>query len=201
MPWIKDFDEDVVINRAMKVFWAKGYEATSITDLVEAMQINKGSLYNAFDSKKALFTRVLLKYDRENRQATLENLEALDNPALAIATLFDALIDESKADKERKGCLLVNTALDLPNQPEEIQRMVSGALLDFERFFSRVLRLGQKRGDFAIDLDIKETAQWLVTQVVGLRVLARGAFGVSGLNAIRSQVLRHLARSIAPPRS
>jgi TetR/AcrR family transcriptional regulator, transcriptional repressor for nem operon len=193
MPWVKDFDEDVAIDRATKVFWAKGYEATSIADLIEAMKINKGSLYNAFVSKQALFTRVLLKYDRDNRQASLENLEALDNPALAIESLFDALIDESKADKDRKGCLLVNTALDFPNQPEEIQRMVTNALLDFERFFSRLVRLGQKRGDFAVDLDIKETAQWLVTQVVGLRVLARGAFGAAGLNAIRSQVLRHLA--------
>jgi TetR/AcrR family transcriptional regulator, transcriptional repressor for nem operon len=193
MPWVKDFDEDVVIDRATKVFWAKGYEATSISDLVEAMQINKGSLYNAFDSKAALFTRALLKYDLENRQAAMEQLEALDSPLQAIKALFDSLVKESSADKERKGCLLVNTALDLPNQPPEIQRIVSSALLDFENFFKRVVKLGQKRGDFASDLDPKETAQWLVSQVVGLRVLARGVFGASGLHAIRSQVLRHLA--------
>jgi TetR/AcrR family transcriptional regulator, transcriptional repressor for nem operon len=192
MPWIKDFDEDVVIDRATKVFWAKGYEATSISDLVEAMQINKGSLYNAFGSKAALFTRSLLKYDLENRQAAMEQLESLDNPQLAIKALFDSIIKESSADKERKGCLLVNTALDLPNQPPEIQRIVSSAMLDFENFFKRLVKLGQQRGVFAGDLNAKETAQWLVSQVVGLRVLSRGVFGASGLNAIRTQVLRHL---------
>lgn len=192
MPWVKDFDEEVVVNRAMNVFWAKGYEATSMTDLVEAMQINKGSLYNAFGSKKALFTRALLKYDRENRRSFLENLEALDAPLLSIKTLFDALIEESRADTQRKGCLLVNTAQDLPNQSEEIQRMVSSAFLDFEAFFKRAVRLGQKRGEIATDLDAGEAAKWLLTQVVGLRVLARGAFDVAGLQAIRSQALRHL---------
>ena len=192
MPWVKDFDEEVVVDRAMKMFWAKGYEATSMTDLVEAMQINKGSLYNAFGSKKALFTRALLKYDRENRQCLLENLEALDAPLLSIKTLFDALIEESRADTQRKGCLLVNTAQDLPNQSEEIQRMVSAALLDFEAFFKRAVRLGQKRGEMATDLDAGEAAKWLLTQVVGLRVLARGVFDVAGLQAIRSQALRHL---------
>ena len=193
MPWGKDFDEEVVVDRAMKVFWAKGYEATSISDLVDAMQINKGSLYNAFGSKKALFTRALLKYDREFRQGALEELEALDSPLLAIRTLFDSLIEESRADKQRKGCLLVNTALDLPNQSADIQGMVSSALRDFESFFRRSIKLGQKRGEVAAGLDADETAKWLLAQVVGLRVLARGTFDVAGLRAIRSQTLHHLA--------
>lgn len=193
MPWVKDFDEELVVDRAMKVFWAKGYEATSISDLVEAMQINKGSLYNAFGSKKLLFTRALLKYDRENRQGSLEKLEAMDSPLLAIKTLFDSLIEESRSDRQHKGCLLVNTALDLPNQPTEIHGVVSSALRDFEAFFRRSIKLGQKRGEVAAGLDADEAAKWLLAQVVGLRVLARGAFDVAGLKAIRSQALSHLA--------
>lgn len=193
MPWVKDFNIDIVVDRAMKVFWAKGYEGTSMSDLVDAMQINKGSLYNAFGSKKALFTATLLKYDRDNRQASLENLEALDSPLLAIKTLFDALIEESISDTQRRGCLLVNTALDFPNQPEDIQHMVSSALRDFEAFFRRTIRLGQTRGEIASSLDAAETAKWLLSQVVGLRVLARGVFDDASLKAIRSQTLHHLS--------
>jgi len=190
VPWVKDFDVDDAVDRAMKVFWAKGYEATSISDLVKAMEINKGSLYNAFGSKKDLFTRAFLKYDVENRQATIRQLEAMDDPVRAIEVLFDGLIAESLDDAERKGCLLVNTALDLPNQPQDIRDMVTSALDGFEAFFERRIRDGQKIGRIPASIDAKEAARALLTLVVGLRVLARGTFGAAGLEAIRAQALR-----------
>lgn len=190
MPWVKDFDVDDAVDRAMKVFWAKGYEATSISDLVKAMEINKGSLYNAFGSKKDLFTRAFLKYDVENRQATIRQLEAMDDPVRAIEVLFDGLIAESLDDAERKGCLLVNTALDLPNQPQDIRDMVTSAMDGFEAFFERRIRDGQKTGRIPAGIDAKEAARALLTLVVGLRVLARGTFDAAGLEAIRAQALR-----------
>jgi len=193
MPWVKDFDVDEAVDRAMKVFWAKGYDSTSISDLTEAMQINKGSLYNAFGSKKALFTQALLKYDRENRQAAIKQLEAVDDPITAIRTLFDSLIAESQADAERKGCLLVNTALDLPNHTEEIQRMVTAALQDFEQFFVRMIERAQERGEVPATLDAREAAKSLLSQVVGLRVLARGAFDAKSLKAIGTQALERIS--------
>lgn len=115
MPWEKSFDPEEAVDRAQKVFWAKGYEATSLSDLTDGMGINKGSLYNAFGSKKALFMRALLEYDRDNRQKSLTQLEAIDDPVIAVTTLFDGLIAETMADSEKKGCLLVNTALELPH--------------------------------------------------------------------------------------
>ena len=193
MPWVKDFDVDAAIDCAMKVFWAKGYDSTSISDLTAAMQINKGSLYNAFGSKKALFTQALLKYDRENRQAAIRQLEAMDDPVAAIRTLFDSLIAESQSDAERKGCLLVNTALNLPNHPEDIQRMVTSALQDFEQFFVRMIERAQERGDVPAKLDAHEAAKSLLAQVIGLRVLARGAFDVKSLKAIGTRALEQLS--------
>lgn len=193
MPWVKNFDVDSAVDSAMKVFWAKGYDSTSISDLTEAMQINKGSLYNAFGSKKALFTQALLKYDRENHQAVIKQLEAMDNPIAAIRTLFDSLVAESQADAERKGCLLVNTALDLPNHSEEVQRMVTAALKDIEQFFLRTIERAQECGEVPANLNAREAAKSLLTQVVGLRVLARGAFDAKSLKAIGTQALEHIS--------
>lgn len=193
MPWVKDFDVDAAVDSAMKVFWAKGYDSTSITDLTEAMQINKGSLYNAFGSKKALFIQALLKYERENHQAVLKQLEAMDDPVAAIRTLFDGLIAESQADTERKGCLLINTAIDLPNHSEEVQRMVTAAIEDIEQFFVRTIERGQERGQVPEKLNAREAAKSLVTQVAGLRVLARGAFDATSLKAIGDQALEHIS--------
>lgn len=190
MPWVKDFDVDEAVDDAMKVFWAKGYEATSISDLTGAMKINKGSLYNAFGSKKALFIRALLKYDRDTRQRAFRDLEAMDDPIQAIEAFFDGLIAESKADTDRKGCLLVNTALELPNHDDDIGDMVRATLKDFEQFFERMVTLAKARGEAPSDLDSGDAARSLIAQAFGLRVLSRGAFSIASLEAIRTQAIR-----------
>ncbi|MDC0660552.1 TetR/AcrR family transcriptional regulator [Leisingera sp. SS27] len=195
MPWEKSFDIDDATDRAMRVFWAKGYEATSLSDLVEGMGINKGSLYNAFGSKRALFDRAILKYDRENRQAALEDIIKIDDPTQAVRTLFDGLIAESIADMDRKGCLLVNTALDLPNHEGDIKEVVTSAFGDFEKFFAKLVRRGQELGQVSKDINPEAKAKALLTLVVGLRVLARGAFEPSDLYAIRDEALSVFGKS------
>jgi TetR/AcrR family transcriptional repressor of nem operon len=187
MPWEKNFDTDEAIDKATQVFWAKGFEATSLADLLKEMGINKGSFYNAFGSKKSLFTQSLLKYDREQRRQVLEQLSSLQDPILAINTLFDALVEQSLADVERKGCFLVNTALDLPNHDEDIQKTVKKGLNDFEAFFEQQVRLGISTGAIPDRVNITVTAKGLLTLVVGLRVLARGVFDQPSLTAIKTQ--------------
>ena len=190
MPWEKSFDLDDALARATKVFWAKGYEATSMADLVAGMGVNKGSLYNAFGSKKELFTRALLQYDRDNRQSILVQLEALDDPIVAITRLFDALIAESIADTEKKGCLLVNTALELPNHTDDVREIIGAVIDDFEAFFKRQIKLGQKRRVIPKKVKANDTARSLLSLLFGLRVLARGDFNASGLWAIKRDALR-----------
>ncbi len=80
MPWEKNFDLDIATDKAIQVFWKKGYEGTSMSDLIDAMGINKGSLYNAFGSKDELFNRALLRYDQLNRQEALKQLNKLEDP-------------------------------------------------------------------------------------------------------------------------
>jgi len=190
MPWEKSFDLDNALDRAIKIFWAKGYEGTSMADLVDEMGINKGSLYNAFGSKQELFTKALLKYDRDNRQKKLEQLEALDDPVKAITKFFDGLIEESSADKEKKGCLLFNTALELPNQTHEVHEAVGFAINDLEAFFIRQIKSGQKRGDLAKSLKPNPTAKSLIALLVGFRVLSRGAYTVKELKTVKDSALK-----------
>ncbi len=192
MPWEKEFDMDVAVDRAMDVFRAKGYAATSISDLQTGMGINKGSLYNAFKSKANLFAVALDKYDRDNRQQLLRDLDGFDDPVAAISALFDALIDQSMQDKQFAGCLLINTALDLPNQPDSVRAFVTDAMADFEAFFHRKIVAGQRLGTISPAIDPTQTAKSLLSLVVGLRVLSRGVFDRDGLTAIRDQALRLL---------
>ena len=189
MPWEKTFDINDAIDRAMEVFWAKGYEAASLADLMKAIGINKGSFYNAFGSKRALFIKSLVKYEREQRHDILLEFEQLDDPVEAISRLFDELIKQSFSDAERKGCFLVNTALDLPNHDSEIQKTVKDGLKGTETFFEGQIKLGIERGVIPEHIDAKLNAKGLLTLLVGLRVLARGVFDQESLAAIKAQAM------------
>ena len=189
MPWEKTFEIDNAIDRATEVFWAKGYEATSLADLLKAIGINKGSFYNAFGSKKKLFTQSLLKYEREQHQQTLAQLESLEDPVVAIDKLFDLLIEQSRTDKEKKGCFLINTALDLPNHDDDIKRAVKKGLKVAESFFERQVALGISTGAIPKRVDPEVTAKGLLTLLVGFRVLARGVFDRVDLSAIKTQAI------------
>lgn len=190
MPWEKTFDVDVAIDRATEVFWEKGFESASLADLIKATGVNKGSFYNAFGSKKKLFTASLLKYEREQRRDALAAFSALDNPVLAIDQLFSMLIEQSLTDVKKKGCFLVNTALDLPNHDEDIQEAVKKGLKGTETFFEQQLALGIARNEIPASVDPKRDAKGLLTLLIGLRVLARGVFDKTSLESIKAQALR-----------
>lgn len=192
MPWEKNFDLDVALDKAIKVFWKKGYEGTSMSDLINAMEINKGSLYNAFGSKDELFNRALLRYDRLNRQKALAQLREIEDVREIITMFFEGLITETKEDAEKKGCFLVNTALDLPNQSAEIQKIVTEALKEIEEFFIEIIEKAQKAGQLEKKINAKEKATSLVALIVGLRVLARGTYEANSLKAIKTQALQLL---------
>lgn len=192
MPWEKSFDEDDAVAKAMNVFWAKGYEPASIADLIAGTGVSRGSLYNAFGGKKQLFIKALLKYDQENRRAMLSELEAMDAPKRAIAALFDGIVAETLADNEKKGCFLVNTASELGTHGEDVSRIVSNGLREFEGFLRRSIEVAQARKEVPASVDPEATAKSLFAMIVAIRVLGRGAFDESALNTIADQALRLL---------
>jgi len=189
MPWEKSFDTDQAIDRATQVFWAKGYEATSLADLMNAMGINKGSFYNAFGSKKKLFTESLLKYDREQRKQFFADLSAMNDPVTAITKIFDELVGQSLSDKELKGCFLVNTALDLPNHDKDTKGTVTRGFKEVVSFFKAQIELGQTSGVIPSEINPDITSKGLFALLVGLRVLSRGAYDYESLKAIRTQAV------------
>ncbi|WP_298840257.1 TetR/AcrR family transcriptional regulator [uncultured Roseobacter sp.] len=190
MPWEKTFDLDEAIDRATEVFGKKGYDATSMSDLTAAMKINKGSLYNAFGSKKELFDRSLARYDQKNRAATLASLRQRSDPVAAIEAFFDGLIEDARNDPRNLGCFVINTAQDLPNQPPEIVRIIQESLEDIELFFREMVKKGQKTGQVPDTTDPVSTAHALLSMLVGLRLLSRGAVGVPVLEGVRDGAMR-----------
>src|SRR5579863_6774149 len=113
MSRMKDFDENEVINKAIAIFWHKGYNGTSMQDLVDGLGISRSSLYDTYGDKHALFVRALESY----RETACNNLSKIisESPTAkaGIQRLLEYTIKELVGDKQQKGCFLVNAAVEV----------------------------------------------------------------------------------------
>ena len=173
MPWQKQFDTDQALAKAMSAFWAHGYEATSVQDLVAAMGINRGSLYATFGDKRALFIAALRRYDGQYRKAWIADLSRSASPRAAILDAFEGAISAALDKGSRDGCLLVNTALELSPHDEEIAGLVAKSFQEMELFFRDMIAQGQASGEIPARIDPVDTGRALLSLFIGLRVLAR----------------------------
>ena len=107
-----EFDSDKVIEKAMQTFWQKGYENTSMADLVSVTGLQKGSIYNAFGSKEKLFTLCLERYGKSSRDKYYKG----DDPRSYLINFFNRLIDEGSRDDFTKGCMIMNSCLEFSDQ-------------------------------------------------------------------------------------
>jgi len=141
-------------------------------DLVEKTGITGASLYNAFGDKRALYERALDRYVEGSVADRMKRCEQLP-PREAIAAFFDEIVKRSLADQDRKGCMLVNAALDVAPHDPEFQRVVAEVLTRIEVFFRHCAKRGQKQGTINASLPAEELARHLLGVLLGIRVLAR----------------------------
>lgn len=168
----REFDEATVLEAAMNCFWAQGFESTSVRDLAEEMGITGASLYNAFGDKRSLYRRALAYYLETSVRDRVSRLEQLP-PFQAIHAFFDEVIERSLADKRRRGCMLVNAALEMAPYDAEIQNVVSQETVFIETFFRRCIAAGQQDGTISPARPPAELAKLLLSVLLGIRVLAR----------------------------
>ncbi len=154
----------------MLLFWRRGYHKTSVRDLTEATRLQPGSLYGAFNNKRSLFLSSLDYYAEELKQFVDSVLHSEKPPLIRIRFFFDHLLDEMRSDPEEKGCLLVNTLLEVPAEDEEINQRVIQALEYVEQSFRQVLTEALERGELASGKDPSTLARLLMTGIFGLRV-------------------------------
>ncbi len=193
MPWEKQFDVEDGLERAMRAFWARGYEATSMQDLVEAMGVNRGSLYATYGDKHDLFVRALRHYDTVCRTNFFADLERDCTPRRAILTLFDTAVAASLAANGQNGCFLVNTSVELSAHDGEVADIVAHGLSKTEEFFRRMIRAGQAAGEIPAHVDAVAAGRGLLALMTGLRVLARSRPEKALLKSVAGQAAALLA--------
>jgi TetR/AcrR family transcriptional repressor of nem operon len=169
----REYDEAAVLDAAIQCFWSRGYEATSIRDLAERMGITGASLYNAFGDKRSLYRQALDHYVAESFDDRVARFEAHLPPREAIGAFFSEIIERSLSDKQRKGCMLVNSALEIAPHDPEFQRVIAGVLQRVEAFFRRCVEAGQASGSISTAHSPDDMARLLVAMLLGIRVLAR----------------------------
>src|SRR5664279_5156471 len=140
----REFDEATVLDAAIQQFWLRGYEATSVRDLADEMGIAGASLYNAFGDKRTLYERSLNRYLDQTFRERIRRLEPSLPPRDAIVAFLQEIIKRSLNDKQRLGCLLVNSALEITPHDRELQQIVATFLNEVESFFLRCVASGQR---------------------------------------------------------
>ena len=168
----REFDEAAVLDAALHCFWSRGFEATSVRDLIACTGIAGASLYNAFGDKRALYRRALDRYvDRSVAQRIRRSADL--PPLVAIGAFFADILARSLADPDRKGCLLVNAALEVAPHDPDFQRVVAAVLIEIETFFRRCVTAGQEDGSITRAQPAADLARHLLGVLMGVRVLAR----------------------------
>lgn len=169
----REFDEAAALDAAIQCFWSRGYEATSVRDLADAMGIAGPSLYNTFGGKRTLYRQALEHYVERGFCDRVRRFESQLAPRAAISAFFDEIVELSLADDQRKGCLIVNSALELAPHDPEFQVALASVLRDMEAFFLRCVKAGQDTGTINDALPADDLARMLLGLLMGLRVLAR----------------------------
>lgn len=185
----QQFDHDTVVDAAMHVFWRKGYEATSIQDLVDATGLNRGSLYNTFDSKDGLFSTVCERYEQVNLATPLIEVAKEAPPRMAIEEFLNTLAKRIAKDPEHRGCLLVNTATELAPHNENAREWVNNAVSDLEDALTTLIKRGQKSKTFKNKEKPRALARLLLASIQGMLVIGKSNPSPRVLNDIARTAL------------
>jgi TetR/AcrR family transcriptional repressor of nem operon len=169
----REFDEVTALEAAIECFWLRGYEATSVRDLADKMAISAPSLYNAYGDKRALYARALEHYLDQSARALIKRLEGSLPPKQAVRRFIEEIIEHSVNDRERRGCFLINSALEVAPHDRELRAFVSDRFAEIETFFRRSIKAAQAEGTVPRDRVAKDLARLLLGVLLGIRVLAR----------------------------
>ncbi|WP_416137780.1 TetR/AcrR family transcriptional regulator [Halomonas sp. HK25] len=172
------FSPDEAASAAMQVFWARGYDAASTRDLLEAMHISRSSLYQAFGNKEQLFLEALRRY----REALVKRLgrwlETAPSAMAFLDSLFGETAGEAGSERAALGCLIFNSACELGQRGDLPSQHARQSLAAITGFFHRAVRQAQREGDIAPERDAAALASYLTMGMAGLRTLLKsGADG------------------------
>jgi TetR/AcrR family transcriptional regulator, transcriptional repressor for nem operon len=191
----REFDINKALGAAMLLFWERGYEATSVDDLLRRMGINRASLYAAFGEKRALFVQALKLYEKQYGYQELQERARQGSPKQAVRELFEETITTltETPPRNRRGCLMQNTALELAPHDAYIRRIVRENTEKCHAVMIRVLELAKEKGELdKTPREISNLAWFLFASLSAIRSLGKTGLNETALQAVSDNALRLL---------
>ena len=180
----RTFDPTDALSRAVDLFAAKGYANTSMEDLVQETGVSRYGLYGTFGNKRELFEKALDKYaDSIGKQSFLRLLEP-DSSLADIRRVFDERVADMCALEERKGCLVVHTAMQLAPEDPELRGVLQKFMKRMSKLFTIGLETAKEKGEVRADLDVRAAGDMLTSTIFGLAVLGRAGFSREMLDGV-----------------
>lgn len=185
----KEFDPDVALQKALELFWERGYEATSMADLVEHLGVARASIYATFGGKHDLYVKAFERYLQTRDPDVVEALSQ-PGPALpAIRSLVEAYAEESLCDERRRGCMVVNAAVEVMSRDPQVARRVEASWDALEIALTSALTRARAQGEISGDKDPRALARFLLVMMQGMRVLGRAHPDAGRLRDATAQAL------------
>jgi TetR/AcrR family transcriptional regulator, transcriptional repressor for nem operon len=188
MARLREFDTDEVMEAVITAFWKRGYEATSLADLMEVTGLQKGSIYKAFGDKHSLFLKALQSY--LDRLYSLTR-EALSDPVpeRAISSWLHLLSDTAAKPGETKGCFAVNSLIEMAPHDADVAKMLESQYARIGTLLEATISKGQQAGSFRQDLSAPQLRQMLLVAANGMLASSRAAFLKSDLPQVMQSIL------------
>ncbi|MGH6760837.1 MAG: TetR/AcrR family transcriptional regulator [Phyllobacterium sp.] len=180
----RGFDRDTALLAAMRTFWAQGYEGTSVQDLVDAMGVNKPSLYSTFGCKEEIFREAVELYDRVEGLATSQSLKEAATAREAVETMLRSNARAYTAEEGPRGCMIVLSSLLGAPENESVRGFLADNRLNGEMTVRDRLARGVAEGDLAPSADVNRLAAFYTTVLEGLSIQARDGASAEKLNMI-----------------
>jgi TetR/AcrR family transcriptional repressor of nem operon len=171
----RSFDAEAAVERAMGVFWSRGYHATALPDLLRATRLSRGSLYAAFGDKHSLFLRALDRYIADALTRMGAEFAPGRDPIDGLRAYLAGYVERTSGANGRRGCLLVATAMELAGRDDEVDRRVAGFFKTMETRVADALSRAKAAGRLADGVEPSTAARILVCFVEGLRVVGKTA--------------------------
>ena len=169
----REFDTTEALNEAMQVFWTKGFEATSLNDLIGAMKLSKSSFYDTFGSKHEVFLAAIEHY-KKTVTAQVSAVSELDAPARKlIGSLFERAVERMTEEDGRRGCFLNNCAVEVALHDPAAAKLIGGGFAIMEDTFFALVQRGQTEGEIGADKDPRALARYLTSSLNGIMVMGK----------------------------
>ena len=188
MARIAEFDKQDVLEKAMKLFWAKGFNATSLKDLELTLDMRPGSIYAAFGSKEALFSQALELYSSKSRQTLQTTLQDAGSPLAGLAAHVRRFGSNIATSTPSNACMLVKTLLETTHTNPDLKVRTEALMQDIEDAFANAFKEAQLVGEISSDLDVNLLASKLQSDIFGLRAYSERSVDPARISQLAEEI-------------